>query len=213
MSHDAIREKIGGILEGISADIFQADRAVLLFECVSNNLESIRANNFGDLFGAVQQMCTATIILSLTRLFELPGSNELRNFPWLIQYLESNSEVLKVYKSTSGFADKLTDWRLAIDKAVAENKLTLEKLRMVRDKRLAHSERISDDKIDGPNWEEVETLLTNAKTMLSDMGMHLANIAYSDGKGDYFLTSDAKRTSTALDRLFKMAFVNSEARD
>lgn len=73
-----------------------------------------------------------------------------------------------------------------------------EKLKTIRDKKLAHNESVSG--FDSPTWSELMELVELAKTFLGIIGWAYLNIAYKIDE-NYNLTDDAKRPSIALTRL------------
>lgn len=207
MSHEAIREKVKAVLRGgIEVEIYRAEEGVFLFQEISNHLDKIKQDNFDNLFGVIQQQCIATLVLSLTKMFEEPGRHEVRSLPWLIDYLEKDVEAREAYPEVDAFEGLLADWRAMIEEAKRENAKTLEKLKKVRNKRVAHSELIPDDEISGPTWAEVDELIRHAQDILSAMGRPLMNMSYKFADGTYLLTGDAGSASRALGRLFAKAY-------
>jgi hypothetical protein len=82
----------------------------------------------------------------------------------------------------------------------------LDALKALRDKRLAHAERIAVDQIPRTAWDPADELLRTGKLILAAIGS-LTSTAYVDHAGEYFLTSDAQRASVATHRLMRQLHV------
>lgn len=76
----------------------------------------------------------------------------------------------------------------------------VEKLKHVRDKRIAHNEAAS---VVGPTWEAVLELVGYVQSFVGVVGLAFFGIVYVTDSS-YFLSEDAQRPARALKRLAKM---------
>lgn len=87
------------------------------------------------------------------------------------------------------------------------NSQTLEALKTLRDKVVAHPEAIRLEDIPKPLYQEIENLVELARAFVSVVGFGYLSIAYEADDGHYFLAGDAKRSTTSLKRLLRAADV------
>ena len=87
---------------------------------------------------------------------------------------------------------------------------SLNALKTARNKVIAHSEAILTSDLPRTTWDEIEQLIDYAKEFLGIVGIGYLSIAYEDDNGNHFLSSDAKRTTRAMERLLQKAGILSE---
>ncbi|MBL4614657.1 MAG: hypothetical protein JKY27_07275 [Magnetovibrio sp.] len=148
-------------------------------------------------------MCIKDVGTSLAAVFEHNKRHNLRSIPWVLDCIENNPEVPKALEIKKDNLNALTkNWRHRLTHAFdASHKEALRKLRMFRNKRLAHDELILDEDIDLPTWEEIDDLLKLAKELHAEMGLELVRIIYQVDDGSFTLSDDATRASRALEQL------------
>jgi len=81
----------------------------------------------------------------------------------------------------------------------AEVLAALDKLKILRDKGIAHNEVAH---FVGPTWDSLKTLIFHAQNFVGVVGWAFYNTVYVH-EGEYFLSSDAQRPSKAMARLAK----------
>jgi len=87
---------------------------------------------------------------------------------------------------------------------------TLQKLKVIRDKSIAHNEQCTE--IQGPAWLELERLIQHAKEFAGILRWAYFSTVYMHD-GNYILTSDAERPSRALNRLLRQIIPMEKAPD
>ena len=83
---------------------------------------------------------------------------------------------------------------------------SLNKLRDLRDKGLAHSEHVA--RIDGPTWAAIADFTEIAKQIVGVLGWGYFSTAYM-ANGEYILTQDAHSASRSLNRLLDHLYRNA----
>lgn len=215
--------------DGVVSDIAKAERAYALLAVVGQHAEAINASkrNYGELFGTVQHLAAAETLISVARLYDRPS----RKYPTrclraLLEQLENQADALPP------IVDKFNLWRdlarqgmsrAAIDelKRSSDRDITralvaflrsrldnpetaqaVDRIKLVRDKAIAHNEDIKAYGASGPTWTSVLALLSVAKDVVGVVGWAYLSIVYMH-EGEYQLTSDAKRPSRAMQRLLE----------
>jgi hypothetical protein len=87
----------------------------------------------------------------------------------------------------------------------------LHKLRLLRNKRLAHPEHIDLESIPKAKWDDADQLVTLGQNLVTALGA-FTSTAYMDDRGDYLLSSDAQRVATSWRRLLKHPGVLGDAK-
>lgn len=76
---------------------------------------------------------------------------------------------------------------------------------------IAHPEAITTvSDLPRTTFDEIKQLVVYAKKFLGIVGIGYLSIAYEDDEGNYLLSSDAKRTTRAMERLLQKAGILSE---
>ena len=207
MSLVAIADKVKTVLvDGIATELYRAQEAIFLFKMIADHIELIKEQNFDNLFGTVQQQCVSALILSLTKIFEDSKHNDVQSFPWLLNYLNANQSVKNAFSNVENFADNIANWQKELEKIKTENASAIKKLKLLRDKKIAHGELLGAKDVEGPTWEETEALIEHAKDLQSEIAFTLINFVYKFDNGSYAIDDNAIRAATALNRLFKSIF-------
>jgi hypothetical protein len=212
--------------KGLVADIFRAERALALLETIGTNaskLNSTKSGNFGDLFGAFQASLTSECVLATARLFDRPNQRyPMRCVRYVLDRLRAQAETLPsigepyqleislraaglkslvkpMQTDAKTFAAALVNHFEGI-LADAQTVETLDRLRTLRDKAIAHNEHV--ESVVGPTWAALRVLLGHAKTLVGILGWAWLQTAY-DMNGTFTTTEDAMRPSWALERLIE----------
>jgi hypothetical protein len=222
------RDRLNDIIsQGVVIDIYYAEEALALYELIGRRAEQINAQTYGALFGSLQMMLLRQLILAVSRIFECEGGRyPLRNIPAAIKILRECAEDLNVeephaLRSFCPAAEfdapatpnpevtrKLADhFDTNVPKAglVGAQGLskTLDTLKTVRDKLIAHPEAVPIEDLPKATFAEIVQLIEFAKGFVSTVGFGYLSTGYSDDSGEYFLTGDAHRASRCLERLLQ----------
>jgi hypothetical protein len=215
------------VKEGVVTDILRADRSYDLLKTIGTHAERINASpkNFGELFGTIQGLAMSEALLSVARLYDAPS----RRYPTLclralLDLLDERAHGLPSIVDRSNLCGDLV--RAGMPQATADRAATatdvdvtrmvisyfrdqiaatptvrsIELLRNVRDKRIAHNESVQV--LDSPTWTAVLELLTIAKQIVGVVGWAYLGTVYMH-EGRYTLSSDSERSGLALVRLLE----------
>lgn len=89
----------------------------------------------------------------------------------------------------------------------AANARTLEALKTMRDKVIAHPEAICLEDIPKPIYAEIDEVVSLAHAFVSAVGFGYLSTVYEAGDGYCLMSGDAKRSTTSLKRLLQAADV------
>lgn len=229
-----------GIVDnGIKVDIFQAEESLFLIKLFLKNSNEIDKSSFTILFRTLQYVFTKELTLAITKLYEEEKKDKrykIRSIPYALKLLEESANELIIEQKPS-FIKKLVkcgfneDYLNRLDDAQITNETvkyfhdnlppfvlkdfknmskSLNALKTARNKVIAHSEAILTSDLPRTTWDEIEQLIDYAKEFLGIVGIGYLSIAYEDDNGNHFLSSDAKRTTRAMERLLQKAGILSE---
>jgi len=214
-------------------DIFKAEQAYELVKIIGLNSDEIKRgkfHNYDELFGTIQLALQTESLLATARIYDTPSNKyPTRCLRGLIKYLSDKADELptirdpyhliqhlkymgveeKILGVTSDNPDKFARSFSGYVERVLENPETadsLDKLKLFRDKSIAHNEK-RDAKIIGPTWSGLKDLIGLAKNVVGVLGWAYFSTAYVID-GEYILSSDASRTSNALKKLFSSILKN-----
>jgi hypothetical protein len=155
---------------------------------------------------------TLSLLEDNADLWEIPGQQELHQ-----TLVEAGSEVALVegldnVQLTHAIVAYFRD-TLPSSEQVDPHKLSvsLSALRQFRDKTIAHNEDIEAVALPKATWGDATSLVSYAKKFVAIVGIGYLNLNFGGRFGqdesddDYALTSDARRASVNLQRLFKTA--------
>lgn len=215
------------IKQGLVADIFRMERSYALLKVIGTNAEAINApsaGNFGELFGALQSALQTDTVLAVARLYDPPSKRyPTRCIKGLLDFLEENrsnlpniGEFYNLEKELNRIGINPNEIQLALAdetcfvlvivnhfRMILKDEQTIdtiEKLKNIRDKIIAHNEQVSH--LHGPTWYGLEKLIQHAKDLAGLLGWAYFSTVYVHD-GEYLLTLDAGRASIAMNRLLK----------
>lgn len=233
LSKDDLAQLLRG---GVVNDIFRAERAYALLECIGNNAEAINTSTkkFGELFGTIQGMAQGEAILSVARLYDPPSKQyQTRCLRALLDSLEEEAEGLPPIDEKASLSQELIRVGIAaadverfmessdseVTRAMVSHyrarlstpavKRSVELLKNVRDKRIAHNEEVQS--LDGPTWNAVLELLAAAQEIVGIVGLAYLRTSYVH-EGKYTLSSDAQRPARAMLRLLEQLEIVAKRR-
>jgi AbiU2 len=220
------------IKNGLVKDIFLFDRSFGILQTIKEHSSTIDKNreNFVELFIAIHGALTIEAVLAVARIYDNPNKNyptrclkgmlehlitysrelpEIREPYQLKLSLETKvvpDDLIKAIKdSPTTFPNLLSDFiKKELEKP--ENVDAIKKLKDLRDKAMAHNERVAQ--IDGPSWAALNDLCDLSKYVVGALSWAYFSTAYTIN-GKYILTDDAQTTSYSLSRLLKKVYGDS----
>ena len=229
----SIEEKLKDLLQnGVAADIYQADRAKGLLDCLGAYAAAINAARMGRLFNYLQSCLIDQHTLALTRMYDKPSRHyPTRSIPAVLDLLRANASSLRLHEkepltrklveaehdvsqlqqlSDSEITKELVDVYDATlpkhdDPQSSELAEALEGLKMLRDKVIAHNEAVSKADLKSTAWNKAEKLLNYAKDFAEVVGAAYLALMYKDVEGTYGLTKDAQRITWHMKKLLARA--------
>jgi hypothetical protein len=211
------------VMEGIHADLFLALESRHLFEEIGTHAEQINASSFMPVFAVLQGYASTNFILAITRLLERAGNRyALQSVEGTLTYLKAHQDsiplaqpiwleqVAERFGYPSAFASTpyaLIDMLLQRLPHHEEND-ALDKLKRLRDKRIAHPEQIAADSIAPATWESAVTLLKIPREALAVCGAYLST-GYVDNLGALLMESEAQRAASATRRTLRELKITS----
>ena len=226
MSRSAIESVLDDICRGVADDVFRADQARRLLEELDAAIEAINRTGIGmRFFASLQMILQHELVLSVTRLYESYSSqNPGRTLSAAIHHIATHAAKLQVLdrRSLVEFLTSRGESRQAIEQLSDEQfSLTLAKnlcthtpradstsarpldqalgqLKMVRDKAIAHHDRVSHSSLLVPGWSHLMELINTARETVTVVARAYVSVSYD-------LASDASHAAQSLQRLLNRA--------
>jgi len=220
------------IKNGLVKGIFLFDRSFALLEIIKKHSSTIDGNkeNFKELFITIHGALTIEAALAIARIYDEPS----KRYPTrclkgvlahLIAYSEELPEIREPYhlklsletkvvpdnlikaiqSSPTTFPALFSDF-IKMELKKPENVDAIEKLKDLRDKVMAHNERVTQ--INGPAWTALNNLCDLSKYIVGSLSWAYFSTAYTIN-GEYSLTNDARRASYSLSRLLSKVYGDS----
>ena len=224
------REQIEDIIKnGFVNDIFRMESALFLLREIGGRSTDINApqrGNYGELFFTIQRALITEATLAIARIYDKPSNRYPTRcikgvFKHLITYANELPEIREPYQLVFSLKKRSVSNELLssvnhspekfprlfseyCDSELKQNNysLAIEKLKTLRDKRIAHNE---NNFVDAPTWDALTELLDFAKYVVGVLSWAYFSTAYTIN-GEYILTQDAKRPSYAMSRLLKKIY-------
>jgi hypothetical protein len=210
------------VAEGIAEDVFVAERAYQLLKTIGSHAAEINANdlNFGQLFGTIQDLCKTTAVLATARVFDRRNSRyETHRVGAVLDFIEvhraelpivEKGRVVELARKASGDLSNsapdvelttrlVAHFREQLDRSDVVD--AIERLREMRDKVVAHNERVAG--VQGPTWNAVVSLLALAKHLIGAVGWGYLARVYVRDDGSFRPDTDAQRPAAAMMRLLQ----------
>jgi hypothetical protein len=214
------------VSEGVALEVFEADQARLLLEELDRFVGQINETGLGKQFFAnLQRILQRDLILGLSRLYE-PYSvrNPGRSLPATAHHVATHAAELQVWNRQPLFnfliihgesrleIEAFSDERLSLTLArhldlnmVRADSTTgrpldeaLARPKAVRDKRIAHHDRVSHSSLLIPGWNHLVDLIDGARGTVELVADSYLRVSYN-------LVSDAKQAVHSLRRLLDRA--------
>jgi hypothetical protein len=222
------RDRLNDIIsDGVVIDIYYAEEALALYELIGRHADRINAESYGAFFGSLQMTLLRQLILAVSRIFECErGRYALRSIPAAIKVLREGADELSIEQPralrsfhpipdigaapapspevtrmvATHFDQTVPKAGLAAPQGPSK---TLDTLKTVRDKLIAHPEAVRIEDLPKATFKEIVQLLEFAKGFVCMVGFAYLSSGYSDDSGEYFLSGDAERASRCLKRLLE----------
>ena len=157
--------------------------------------------------------------LAATRLFDPERKYQTRSIPGTLNLLECHAALWRVPKweplkealvkgsADASYLEQLSDEQLthAVVKHFRTTLPDADAVRQIRDKVIAHNERIERSALTSPTWKEALSLINYAKDFLITIGDGYLNILFGNDSSSYILTDEAKSPAVHLRRLLRAA--------
>jgi hypothetical protein len=214
------------VCRGVAIDVFHADQARRLIETLDAYVEIINESGLGKGFVAnLQLILDRHLYLSLTRLYEpYSARNPGRSVPAAIHFIHSHAgqleivdrkpifQFLSAYGKSCPALDMLQDEQLSLvlvqhikelmPQADSHSERLLDQalanLKTVRNKAIAHHERVDPASLIVPAWPKLVELIEFARQFVVLIAHVYLNVSHN-------LEYDASRAATSLCRLLKSA--------
>jgi hypothetical protein len=212
---------------GVVHDIYDAEQATAILLLTGKNANVINEASFGAFFGELQRILGQALLLAVARMYEHEGRTyPLRSIPAALAFLKEHCNDIPV-RDRSALISTLS--KLGQDdetlKPLADGDLTLalvkvflselerlklvagESIKTIRDKVIAHRERIAENSLSRPTYAQIDELIAFAKDLTTTVGYGYTGVGYGVAGNAYYLTTDAQRSTHSLMRLLERAGV------
>jgi len=210
--------------EGVRNELVTVIQAKSLWIELGKHASAINAQNYGGMFGRIQDFSVLAITLALTKLFD--KDRKTRSLYEVVRLLRAHARHLEfrdrayviailqkkygeeVSKDTSK-EDLLLKVATVIEEQIQSAIETVEKLKYRRDKIFAHSEvaiRLED--LGSVTWSDIEELLDVGIRVLELLGYPLFGLMEVTSDGTFLVGRDALMVGAATKRLMKQARIN-----
>ena len=217
-------------VDGILADIFCADQAYTLLREIGQHAEEINQRHFGHFFAPIQDRLGKDYLLSVAKLYDPPHRKYwTRSIRTVVAAVKASANKVNITKSPalrnrfiraginsdnfydlpdSAITERLIKWcesRLADGDTIESINIwrATEALGFRRDKVIAHNELLSSDPAPDLTWEQVNSLLELARTILDLVSSGYLNYFLTADDGSFFLSSEVKQSTVCLRRLLR----------
>lgn len=229
MTADEVKSTLKTAIDSLELNVLLADESYYLLKTSGDFADGINSANFGNLFVFLQSILSDKFILSVTKIFERESKQyPIHSIPVVVSLLRKHCGILKIYQKPnflrvlkeSGLRDstleKLSDQKLTCEvvnyfnstlpditkKDNCDLSRALDSVRTIRDKRIAHDEKVKVTDLPKVTWVELNKLLDYAKSFIGVIGWGYLSTAY-EANGEYIRSRDAKYISTAMRRLLE----------
>ncbi len=230
-------QELQSMINGMVNNIGQAEDSIAIWKEISSNVTAINENGYGQLFGRLRAMLGKHAIITICRLFEPPDDRyELLSLPIALHHMRLTAEYLTIGNREliidkmvqlghdagqfegipdpwitqlvrKEFGDRLPDTRRPETNELSN---ALHKLKLARDKGIAHDDLVHDSSLI-VDETDIRLPLDFVRDFLVTIGHGYLNIAYKFDDGTYPLDSEAQTVSLSLRRLLSKAGILTDA--
>lgn len=216
------------VKNGLVADIILADESLSILKIFGSDLylkNISKLLKYKSILNSLYYSTESTFLMALSRIYDSQSKKyPIRSLNQLASYLKGHDEFLQNIRQPFQLLQHLKSFETPIYimrfidheperfasaystyiHAKLEDpvkKKTVELLKNLRDKSLAHNElRIMP--FEGIKWDDLIKLLEFAKEVVGTIGAAYLSILYSNN-GNYFLTQDTQRTGRSFETMLK----------
>lgn len=221
-STDPAQELKKLVSDGISTDIYLAYEAHGIFRVIGERVPNSNASTYQPMLAVLQSYASAEFVLAVMRLLERQRETyELHSVHGVLMFLSDNAEHIPVEQPlwVQQSMERLGLWECvphepgpgqtrSVVKALLSklphytNSEPLNALKALRDKRIAHPERVTPEGIPTTSWSKALKLLEIPVEALGVCGA-FTSTAYVDDAGRFMMDADAARAGNATRRLLE----------
>lgn len=226
------------LMNGIVKELFFADQTKALTVTIGKYSNSINSNDFGDLFGSLQNILSDHQTLAVAKIYDPPSKKyPTRSIPAMLSLIEKHSDLwnlperhilekLLIDEGNDAVLIKgMNNQQLSLE-VVSHFNYTmphkdkvgycslsdaLETVRESRNKVHAHNEAIDKATRKLPTWAGVESLVNYAKDFACVIGFGFLSLYLGNCSKDYMLGRDARQLSKKMEKLIALAKLNDDA--
>ncbi len=207
---------------GPQTDLFFALQARQMFIVIGEHADAINASTFQPVFATLQAYASDSFVLAVNRLLEREKTYPLQSIHGVLSFLRAHSSELPIREPAfleqaltrlgyrAGAFGGGSEQTAAVAEALLERlpqaseNVALDALKTLRDKRIAHPERVKAEFLPTTTWESAGTLLKIPTEALAVCGAYLS-IAFVDSDGHSFAESDARVAAFSTHRLLRQS--------
>jgi len=205
---------------GLFRDIGDADHHYELVRAIGRRSEEVNQSGFGSFFGMIQGTLQSAYVLAVSRIYDPPPRQyPTRSIRAVVHYLAQNAKGLRIQapgaivdrirklSPVTQMPDPLEPERFTrqvacvIGDALLARQASVDKVRMLRDKRIAHNEAVDTAKLVKPTWNEAHELLALARDVAVIVGHGYLTTICEDGTGAWILDSGPRGRAYELNKV------------
>jgi hypothetical protein len=209
------------VMWGVAKDLYLALTALNLYDAIADNAVAINDGHHGQtFFGSVQDMAFRELSISLSRMYEVQSRNKLRSIPAALDYMSANASQLRIFDRNAIFrhfspvqiglaeATKCDDATLtqALTRSLQTRVAIFPgnaRLRVMRDKHLAHHEFRKNAKQAALRLTEIDEMIAFALDFVDTVGEGYIGTNCTSETAPHYIVEGAARPSFSLHRLLK----------
>jgi len=232
MNNNVETNKLKEYIDYVVGMIFISEQSFLLYKSIGLDAGKINSEGAGSAYFYIQEALKNQFILGITKLFEIPHPKyETINIPATINLIDENASRLEIrnHDKIESFMKKVEKSAYWLKDGSDEIKIhalmrscresipkhdddAIMKLKYVRDKMIAHNQKIDIEVVSLPAWGEMLEAIKYAKEFVTVIGYSFLDTAYRVGKGgkldsewgeDFVLTVDAEMNVNGFERILK----------
>ncbi|MEW5799091.1 MAG: hypothetical protein AB1728_08800 [Bacteroidota bacterium] len=226
MTHNTLKDEMHYYLNnGIVQDICQARQSYALLMTVGKNGPKLGASVYVDFFQSLQTILTDHFVIHVTKLFERPNSRyDTISIPSILKFIEENADGLDVLQPSLAsqhlYSLGLMNLNPLIDNTNDVTKVILEyfntqlflmesspayqRLKVLRDKRVAHREAIDISNSPEASFADTFELLKFAQNFAIVVGAAYTSNIYGFINDQFYLGEDMEKSSISLSKVFSV---------
>ncbi len=232
MDSETLRQEfVSLVFKGPLTDIIHGEEAWAIADTIGRHAAEINDAGFGSLGASLQVHMADLLVLAVGRVFERPRGYPTRGIPAALDFLDQHAAQLPI-QQPQFFADlrplgiRVDPWSGidaararglldqmrtlvpdAADVAQSDHAAALSRVKIRRDKRIAHNEAYEISEKDKASWRELVHLLELGRQILSPIAWGFGSaVVDPPGQGD-ITSGSARGLASSLEALLTRAGV------